>query len=107
MNDEESKVTKTYYTKGLKYYGEDLKEVPTSHEDENWQFVRIRDQDYPRKCVRIEGDGVLVSVACVASEEGDRPPEVGIEYITAKLKECEFFYVTDSAGHPIEWRIKR
>jgi hypothetical protein len=107
MTDDKSKTAKPYHSKGLKYYGQDLEEVATTHDDDNWQFVRINDQDYPRKCVRIEGDGVLVSIACVESEGGDKPGEVGVEYIHAKLKGCKFFYVTDSDGHPIEWKIKR
>jgi len=107
MTEDKSKSAKTYPSKGLKYYGQDLSEVATRHEDDRWQFVRIGDQDYPRKCVRIEGDGVLISVACVASEGGDKPAQVGVEYINAKLQECQFFYVTDSEGHPIEWKIKR
>jgi len=70
-------------------------------------LVRIGDQEYPRKCTRIEGDGVLVSVACLTSEAEGEPPEPDVEFVEAKIGDCEFFYVVDSEGHPIAWKIKK
>lgn len=95
------------FSKGLKYHGEELKEVVTTWADDRWQFVRIGPQEYPRKCVRIEGDDVLVSVACLESEGKGESRRVEVEFVNAKIDECHFFYLVDSAGQPIEWKIKR
>lgn len=107
MDELRSKTGKVYHSKGIKYYGEDLKEVATTHEDEEWQFVRVEDENYPRKCVRIEGDKVLVSIPCLEMDQDDKSTGVDVSFIDAELDQCEFFYVTDSEGHPIEWKIKR
>lgn len=107
MTDASQKGPRSPFSKGLKYHGEELKEVVTTSADDRWQFVRIGTQDYPRKCVRIEGDDVLVSVACLESEGEEGSRRVDVEFVNAKMEECRFLYVVDSAGQPIEWKIKR
>jgi hypothetical protein len=107
MADTKDRSVREYHTKGLKYFGQELNEISTEPQDENWQYVRIRETAYPRRCVRIEGDKVLVSIACLESEPGEERVRYGLENIESQIGECEFFYVTDADGHPIEWKIKR
>ena len=107
MTGEETKAKTTHITDGLHYYGEDLKEVFTEPVDEAWQFVRVNDKDYPRKCVRIRDDDVFISVACVRTELDGCSEPVEVEQINAGLSDCRFFYVVDSEGHPIEWKRKK
>jgi hypothetical protein len=107
MADTKDRPVREYHTKGLKYFGQDLLEVPAAPQDEDWQYVRIGEAAYPRRCVRIEGDRVLVSIACLESEPGEENVRYGVENIESQLGECEFFYVTDADGHPIEWKIRR
>lgn len=107
MTDASQEGPRSPFSKGLKYHGEELKEMVTNSADDKWQFVRIGTQDYPRKCVRIEADDVLVSVACLESEGEEGSRRVEVEFISAKIEECRFFYLVDSSGQPIEWQIKR
>ncbi len=107
MGDATQRGSRSPFSKGLKYHGEELREVVTTWTDERWQFVRIGPQDYPRKCVRIEGDDVLVSVACLESEGEEGSRRVDVEFVNAKIGECQFLFLVDSAGQPIEWKVKR
>ena len=107
MTGEETKAKTAHITEGLHYYGEDLTEVYTEPEDDAWQFIRIGDADYPRKCVKIRDKDVFVSIACVRSEQDERSEKVDVEHINAELSDCSFFYVVDSEGHPIEWKRKK
>jgi|YNPNPStandDraft_1061719.scaffolds.fasta_scaffold10451_7 hypothetical protein len=107
MTDAGQRGARSPFSRGIMYHGEELREVLTTWADDKWQFVRVGLQDYPRKCVRIEGDDVLVSVACLESEGAEGSRRVDVEFVNAKLAECQFFYLVDSEGRPIEWKIKR